>query len=100
MAPTAQRQFSSTRRVTAFLRVYDPGGSGAVTMLARIVDREERTRFEQRSLLRDSNRSSNAWGDYRLYLPLSELGKGDYLLSIDASRGTRTVRRNVRFSVR
>lgn len=44
--------------------------------------------------------SRDRQADYWLRLPLSTLKPGEYWLSIEAAMGKRTVRRDMRFSVR
>jgi VWFA-related protein len=102
LTPTAQRQFSSTRRVTAFLRVYLGGSSGAlpVTVTARILDDRGRTSFEQITPITEMLGSVIRSAAYQLDLPLARLAPGEYLLTVEAKRGARTVRRDVRFIVR
>ena len=100
LTPTAQRQFGSSRRVAAFVRVYDRGPASRVTMIARILDNRERTSFEQTTVLDTSQKGPIRAADYTLDLPLSKLPKGEYLLTIEATRENRTQRGDVRFSVR
>jgi VWFA-related protein len=102
LTPTAQRQFASTARVTAFLRVYEGGGGAAaapVTVSARILDEQGGTSFEQSTPVSTQGAPIRS-ADYRLDLPLSRLAAGEYLLTIEAHRGNRIARRDVRFGVR
>jgi hypothetical protein len=101
VTPTAQRQFGSSRRITALVRVYDTVAQEqqAVTVAARIVDNRDVVRFHQTASLPIGG-SKPAVADYLLELPLSTLAAGDYLLTVEGTRGEHTVHRDVRFAVR
>jgi hypothetical protein len=89
--------------VTAFLRVYqaEDGRRVPVTITTRIVDGANRSvhatttqRFQD---LNGKNRSA----DHLFALPLATLDPGQYLLTIEATRGPRqTARRDIMFAVR
>jgi VWFA-related protein len=101
VVPTAQRHFTRTDRVTAFLRVYQrvskPVQPTSVTV--RIVDVSDRVLVnEVTSLTADRFTTSHA-ADHRIDLPIERLGSGAYLLTIEASQGEYTARRGVRFTV-
>jgi len=100
--PTTEREFRSTSKVTAFLRLYEGGSKppGAVRLAATITDGNNQTRFDQTTFL-DSSRFSGAHAaEYRLDLPMSRLEAGPHLLTIEASLGRTTIRRDARFTVR
>jgi VWFA-related protein len=101
LTPTAQRAFAPSAHVTAFLRVYEGGGGAPapVTISPRVLDDQGRTFFEQPGVLTTQGTPVRS-ADYRLDLPLSKLSAGEYLLTIEAQRGNRTARRDVRFGVR
>ncbi len=101
LTPTAQRQFVSSRRITAFVRVYDTAAQEQppVTMAARIVNIHNIVRFRQTASLRTGGSEPRS-ADYLLDLPLSTLAAGDYLLTVEATRADRTVTRDIRFGVR
>jgi VWFA-related protein len=101
VTPTAQRQFGSSRRITAFVRVYDTVAQEqqAVTVTARIVDIHDVVKFRQTASLPVGG-SKPAVADYLLDLPLSTLAVGDYLLAVEATRSEHRVRRDIRFAVR
>jgi VWFA-related protein len=117
VVPTAQREFARTDRATAFLQVYqDAGRQDAgrpdagrpdagkppqpAGVTARITDTGDRIVFDQVTELPADRFAGNRGADYRLELPLERLEPGEYLLTIDASQGQRTVRRGLRFTVR
>jgi VWFA-related protein len=102
VVPTVQRDFVSTDRVTAFLRVYQ-GGTGplaAVAVRTSIVDARGMTVIDRAETLGPDRFGPARAADYRLELPLVTLAKGPYLVSITATRGTLTARRDVRITVR
>jgi hypothetical protein len=99
--PTARRTFARAEQVSAFVRAQQGGRrSDPVTIVGRIVDRDGH-------VVRDDTRTfaSDRFGavrtaDYQLDLRVADLTPGDYLLSIEATSGKKSQRRNVRFSVR
>ena len=56
--------------------------------------------FEEALTLSADRFRSDRSADYRLDVPLSRLVAGQYLLTIEAAGGRKTVSRDVRFSVR
>jgi hypothetical protein len=100
--PTAQREFTAGEQVGAFLRVYQ-GGKGPlspVVVTARIVDGRDAEVFGKVDTLGQDRFGPARAADYRLMLPVGSLAKGPYLLSITATRGTLTARRDVRITLR
>jgi VWFA-related protein len=97
IAPSAQRQFTATARVSVFARVYDKADSGTVpvTVTARVIDDDGHTSFEQTSKAIDMRGSPIRSADYRLDLDLSHMTKGENLLTIEARRGAQ--RRNATY---
>jgi VWFA-related protein len=101
IVPTAGRSFTPSARVTAFLRVYQ-GGKGAVLPVqirVRIVDASSRNVVDDASTLEPARFQSGRFADYSLDLPLSRLGAGDYLLTVEATAQKNSARRDVRFQV-
>jgi VWFA-related protein len=99
--PTTRRQFATSDRVTAFVRVYQAEKDDAlpVTIATRIVDSLNRNVFDAKNPLAADPPARSA--DYRFELPLSSLATGQYLLTIEATRkGNQKARRDVVFSVR
>ena len=70
-----------------------------MTVAARIVDIQNVVRFRQTASLRAGGSEPRS-ADYLLDLPLSTLAAGDYLLTVEATRGEHTVGRDIRFGVR
>jgi VWFA-related protein len=98
IVPTVARVLSPADKVSAFLRIYQPNESNTVTAIVRVVDATNRTAFEQRTELAAARFVSRV-ADFEVALPLSQLGPGKYLLTIEASRGEARVERQARFEV-
>jgi hypothetical protein len=92
VVPTAQRRFTNTDIVDAFVRVHHNGPSPPITSLAvRIVDADDRTVFEeQRDRVGDDN---------TVELPLERLAPGEYLLAFTATAGDDRAVQQLRFTV-
>jgi VWFA-related protein len=102
VVPTTLRDFTMTHRAIAFLTVYQ-GGRGAVspvTMKARILDATNRTVVEATSMLVAAQFGAPRAADYQYQLPLTHLAPGPHLLRLEATRGTATARRDIRFTLR
>jgi hypothetical protein len=99
--PTARRTFARAEQVSAFVRVQQGGSrSDPVTIVGRVVDTAGRVvRDDTRTFVPDRFATSRS-ADYQLDLRVADLTPGDYLLSIEATSGKKSQRRNVRFSVR
>jgi VWFA-related protein len=102
LVPTTTRAFEATDRIQAFLRVYQGGGStpAAVLVRTRIVDEHDALAMNRTETLRAQAFTSDRQADYFLRLPLSTLKPGEYWLSIEATVGKTTAKRDVRFSVK
>jgi hypothetical protein len=101
IVPTTMREFAGDTAVTAFLRAYQGGARAVVPvqMTARITDARDATVWAVKAPLPPADRSSRA-ADCRLELPMAGLSPGPYLLTVEVAAGARTVRRDLRFSVR
>jgi VWFA-related protein len=100
--PTAQREFTAGEQVGAFLRVYQ-GGKGPlepVVVTTRVVDGRDAEVFSKTETLGQGQFGLARAADYRLTVPVAHLVKGPYLVSITATRGTQTARRDVRITLR
>jgi hypothetical protein len=102
VVPTTRRTFSAGDGVTVFLRVYQGGRNAlaAVTMTARILDSRGIPVFDTTNALPADRFSTVRSADYRLAPPLAPLTPGLYLLTLEAKLGNRTVRRDLRFTMR
>ncbi len=101
VAPTTQRVFTPNSTVSAFCRIYQ-GGRGpleTVKLTMQIVDSTNTVVRRVVMPLEAAAFQKARAADYHLPLPLADLGAGQYLLTIEASAGSRTVRRDVRFDM-
>jgi hypothetical protein len=100
--PTTARVFSVGERVTAITRVYQRRGNAPapVRVSARIVDGQDRAAFTADTTIEPAAFGADRQADYRLDLPLDRLVDGEYLLTLDASTGSASARRTLRFTVR
>ena len=102
IVPTAARAFPRSGQIAAFVRVYQ-GGKDApvpVQMHVRIVDAATQAIVDESMVLDPTRFGSRRAADCPFQLPLSKLGDGEYLLTIEAAAGKNTARREVRFAVR
>jgi hypothetical protein len=100
--PTAQREFNAGEQVGAFLRVYQ-GGQGPlepVVVTTRDVDGRDAEVFTKTETLGQDRFGPTRAADYRLTPPLANLPRGPYLVSITATRGTLTAKRDIRITLR
>jgi VWFA-related protein len=100
--PTTEREFTRFERASAFLRVYQGGkeGPAPVSLAIRIVDGNDRTMVSQSEVLAPDRFATARAADERFTLPLTQLPPGGYLLTLDATMGKATARRDVRFNVK
>ena len=99
---TTERHFTAGERVAVVARVYQGRTNKPlpVRMTARIVDIEDRAASTTDALLEPAAFSASRHADYRVDLPLDRLAAGEYLLVVEASAASTTVRRELRFAVR
>jgi VWFA-related protein len=101
IVPTAARAFPRSAQIAAFVRVYQ-GGKDApvpVQMHLRIVDANTQATVDESIVLEPPRFGPRRAADCPFQLPLSRLGEGEYLLTIEAAAGKNTARRDVRFRV-
>jgi hypothetical protein len=102
-APTARRTFTRADTVSAFVQV-SQGTSRKdalvpVAMAMHIVDVQDRVVREQASTLGPAAFASNRTANAKLVIPIAGLAPGQYLFTLDATAGKKSVERVVRFSV-
>lgn len=102
VTPTARRDFAASDHVTAFVRVYQGGkpNMADVPVAVTILDVQDRKVFTSGETLAMDSFGTTRATDYRFDLPVSKLTAGEYLLTLDATLGKVTARRDVRFTVR
>jgi VWFA-related protein len=101
VAPTAQRVFRSTDRASVFLRTYQRGARTPLPLTAtmRVIDANDRQALEATQRLEPETFPGERSSDYTVRIPADRLPRGEYLMKIDISNGTRTVQRTMRFKV-
>jgi hypothetical protein len=104
IVPTARREFASTDRLAAFLRVYQgtrrTDALLPVLLRASVLDAGGRAVAGESTTLDASQFAKGRAADHYLALPVAGLEPGEYLLRIEAEMGQRIAGRAVRFSVR
>jgi hypothetical protein len=99
VVPTVARAFTRDDAVHAFLRIYQSRDPQPVTVTTRVIDTANRTVVEQRrDLSVDAFLAHSA--DVDVPLPLNQLAPGQYLLTIEVTRGEVHVERTARFEIR
>ena len=101
IVPTTRRDFFRRDQASAFLRVYHGArhGPAAVAILSRLVNAAGVVAFETREAVQPGQFSAGRAADYGVDLPIDRLDPGHYLLSVEATRGKNTARRDLRFTV-
>jgi VWFA-related protein len=95
--PTVTRRFAASHAVVAFVQVRAETAE-TVALRTTIVDVHDAVRFEQRQTLAP-NTFNDGMSGAQVPLALSAVPPGEYLLRIEASSGSETVTRDVRFTV-
>jgi VWFA-related protein len=101
VVPTARRVFRPGDRVTVFARGYQ-GGRHAVApaiATARIVDAANQEVLSSRTPLGAQSFGAQPSADYRLVVPIDQLGPGHYLLTVSISVASGAVERNLSFQI-
>jgi VWFA-related protein len=100
-APTVVREFSTTDRVGALVRVYQAAGrSEPVQLETQVLDATDAVVASGSSVLPASSFNDGRNVEHRYELPLRTLSPGEYLLRFAAEAAGRRVTREVRFSLR
>jgi len=102
MVPTSERAFRATDVVTAFVRAYQGGNDkfAPVTMKVTIQDAAGKRVVDKTDTVAADTFTADRSADYQFRLPLGALPAGEYLLTLEASVGKSTARRDVRFQKR
>jgi VWFA-related protein len=100
--PTTTRVFTHDDDVSAFVRIYQGGKKPLVPVQidVRAVDTADRVVHRRTDVKEPGAFSVSREADYRLDLPLERFTPGQYVLTCEASAGGRTVRRDIRFTVK
>jgi len=101
-APTTDRDFIVSDKVTAFMRVYEGGKAKflQVPLDVKIVDTADKAVVQQTDAIDASKFDATTRGaDYSYVLPLDTLPAGEYLLTFTATLGGDRITRDVRFTL-
>jgi VWFA-related protein len=100
--PTTRRTFTKADRVTGFLRVYQhaKGTLSSVRLDIRVVDDHDNAAFHATQTLSADQFEPVRAVDQRFDVPVATFAPGPHLLTIEATAGKATARRDVRFVVR
>jgi VWFA-related protein len=102
ITPTTRRVFTSSDRVTAFVRLYQ-GVSRALVpgyVVAEILDDQDTSVYRQETRLVAGAFGASRAVDFSVDVPVDRLAPGSYVLGVEARHGNETARRDVRFTVR
>ncbi len=103
VTPTGERVFNRGDHASAFLRLYQGGISPIEPLALHITilnDKGETMVNREDEIGAASFDTKTRAADEHVALPLDKLAPGDYLLTVETSRGQTTARRDVRFTVR
>jgi VWFA-related protein len=99
-APTSRRTFKKDDQLLAFMRIYQKTPAFATaTVKTRLTDAKGEVLADQEEKIEGDAAGTRSFADYKIELPLSDLGAGEYLLSVDVSVGTGKAQRQLRFKV-
>ena len=99
--PTSRRAFDRTDTVSGFVRVYQAIGRapGPATLTVAITDGGGKIADRTASSL-GPERFATRQADCSFTVPVANLTPGEYLLTVEAAQGAKTVTRRLRFSVK
>ena len=103
IVPTTRRAFgATTHKVSAFARVYQSGASkvAPVTVKTTIRDAQNLVVFEKSQPILANAFGPERASDFTIELPLSQFPVGNYVLTVEATAGAETVKRDSRFYVK
>ena len=101
VVPTSRRSFSAGDAVLGFLRIYLGAGRAPspVDLAVTITDGTDRVVTRQTQAIAAETFVARQ-ADCRFTIPVDTLARGEYLLTVEATQGSRAVKRHVRFSVK
>ncbi len=101
--PTSQRTFSRFARLSAFVRLYQTGKTtlAPIMLRTRVIDDKDVTAIDKTdTIATDRFDAASRAADQSFDVPLSRLVPGNYVLTLEATLGKTTARRDVRFTVK
>jgi VWFA-related protein len=104
IVPTARREFERADRFVAFFRIYQgtarQDALAPVQLQSTIVDVRGSVVATETRTLDPGQFASDRTADYYVTVPPATLAPGDYLLSVEATMGTRVAGRAMRFGIK
>ena len=102
VVPTTRRDFSSSDRVSAFVRLYQGVSRVLIPgyVVAEILDDHDTSVYRQETRLAAGQFGASRAVDFSVEVPVDRLSPGQYVLGVEARHGNETARRDVRFTVR
>jgi VWFA-related protein len=100
--PVTRRMFAPAEHAIAFLQLYQGRDKplAPVTLAVRLMNARDVMAAEAKETLGTDRFTADHEVDYRYVLPLAGLEPGEYLLTVEATLGKTTARRDVRFTVK
>jgi VWFA-related protein len=100
VVPTSRRSFRQEDTVSGFLRVYQGGARspGPVDVVFSVVDSQDRVMHRAANVI-GPEAFAGGQADYQWILPMSGWRPGEYLLTVRATQGAKSVHRTLRFTV-
>ena len=99
--PTSRRSFDAGDAVVGFTRIYQGTGRAAADVALTISVTDATNKVVTRSTQQVSGETFIArQADCTFTLPVSTLAPGEYLLTVEITQGAKTIKRNLRFSVK
>jgi hypothetical protein len=100
--PTSRRILDPTDRVTGFLRVYQGGSRQPIPVIVttRLIDAANTQLSEHLQNVEGAAFMKTRSFDYRFDVPVQDLARGEYLLTVDVAAGEKRAHRSLRFRVR
>jgi hypothetical protein len=102
VAPTTRREFTSNQRAVALVRAYQRRQDQRVPVAVafRVLDRQLREVLAEPITLTADRFQADGSAEVRFDLPLGRLQPGAFVLRVEATRDSSTVRREVPFTRR
>jgi hypothetical protein len=103
IVPTTRRAFGAkTHKVSAFARVYQGANArvAPVTVKTTVRDAKDAVVFERSQPLAANAFGSGRAADFTIELPITDFPVGAYVLTVEATAGAVTVKRDSRFQLR
>jgi len=100
--PTTLRTFARDDEISGFIRIYQRTKAAAAEarVAVRIVDARDQAIFNYDDVVAASRFGPSHAADYQFAVPVERLAAGQYLLTCEVSAAGRTVRRDVRFTMK